>query len=596
MAVLLQLTDARQAAVAGKARLSIRATRSDGSLQTVEAEPTWPPAWQVPAEPAWRRAEITITHPDYVPHVLGLIWDGTRVASGDPCTRFSDQGGDRVVSVPLGRLRFAPGQNRPWGGKPTGDEQGVFIMNPEGQPQKYGGYIDAVLSPSVPVRMLKDYVPMGKIVDEESGERESLAPTCLLNVHEDDGWRRFVWGDEKAGTTETKGVFVFLEYGSASARPTQPRFLVAVWAPNPADAVRGNAVDAAVFFSPSTATDFYPVSRYPFRDKYPYAAFGKEMVDPDTGLKYDAMVQPYVILGTKYLFSPTFLAPTVTASGKPMLLIMPLFPNSSEKGGGRHMWQPFNSHAGLYRLLLEIVQFLEREGYGGSSFNRGRFYGAVAPSAGTPVPPPAFAYSPENRPHLDLRQIIVAGYSSASLALVGFFGRAQITGSAGDYPPELFGADAAEFGKRWAEFWDLDFSLDPAKTGVPRANYEKAIKEWLNRETRRARLYHGGWTLGGTEPDQFFPLLRKEIKQPRRMREAAVPSRWTEDWRDASGRLTVLFFSGAALRATASVDKVIPRFPLGDPAGTKGDPASMIHSFAAQLGFGHALSLRPAAP
>lgn len=127
------------------------------------------------------------------------------------------------------------------------------------------------------------------------------------------------------------------------------------------------------------------------------------------------------------------------------------------------------------------------------------------------------------------------------------------------------------------------------------------LKQFLTRDTRCVRLYHGGWTLD-SDPDSFFPILRRLLTKPARMvRDAAVTVRWASDWRDPGGCRSALFFSAALLRANivgatllrANIaDKVIPEYPIGEPDGTKGNPPSPIHGFAAQLGFGDASSLK----
>jgi hypothetical protein len=299
-----------------------------------------------------------------------------------------------------------------------------------------------------------------------------------------------------------------------------------------------------------------------------------------------------VILGSKYLFHPTHLVGMSLGSGKPPIIVMPIFPRASGPNAATQMWQPLNSQAGLWRLLIELAQFFEREGYAGPAFGTRRFNGAVAPTAGNAPPPPP-AFSSNNRPRLGIRDIIISGYSSGSVPLFAIFKSSAISGSTAEFAPALFGADPAEFDKRWKEYWALDLFLNEGQTGIQRTAYQNVLRSWLTRDSRRMRLYHGGWTLEGAMPDAFFPVLRKQLSaSPWLVKDGTLPSRWSADWRDPAAHWSALFFSGPALRARFVQNDIVPSFPLGMPDGSKGDPPAVIHPFTMQIGFGHALSLR----
>jgi hypothetical protein len=427
-------------------------------------------------KPGWVSAQVSISHPDYVPHVLSLRWDGATLWWGDPSSQSVGSGDDQTLRIPLGRIRFAPGELPPFG-KPSGKEKGVYIQQ-SGAAQRYKG-IDFELGPTPTIRTLRDF-PSGKL------------PTCILVPHDDDGWRRFSAADTTGVEPGKSGGFIWLEYGSPETRPQEPRFLIAVYVPLPDKALKDGTVDALVFFSPTTVIDPYPVSTYPFRDKYPYAANAREVRD-ETGQKQAANVQPYVLLGMKYLFHPTHLVGMSLRAELAPVVIMPIIPRASGKNGARQMWQPFNSQAGMWRLLIEIVQFLEREGYTGSMFSTGRFNGVIAPTSGNAAaPPPAFIST--NRKRLGIRDLIVSAYSSGSPAMDKLLTTTAII-SPEWFPPALFGADAAEFDKHWTEFWGLDLFLNEKQTGVKRTRFEQQLRSWLTRDSRRLRLYQSGWTL-----------------------------------------------------------------------------------------------------
>lgn len=583
MAVRVKLVDARLIEVAGDAQVLVTVTKNDNSR--THSDITHTPAAPAAITPAadWATAEFKISHPNYVVHSWTLRFEANgKFFWGDPCIRVDQQGPDTVLTIPLGRIQHAPGQ-LPSFGATAGGEKGVVIAQGSGRPQTYVGTAVAQL-PVGPLRLLEDF------------RGSDGLPQCILNPHDPDGWRRLSTDETASVELGKKGGFLWLEYGSVNASQLkEPRFLIALWAPNPADAVKDDAVDMLVFFSPSTATTFYPVSNYPFRDQYPYEGHKAETVDPETGEKHSAKVQPYVILGFKYLFSPTLLAAQNIASNKPLLMVMPIFPHVHPKQE-RHMWQPFRSKAGLHRLLLEICQFLQREGYNGPSFGFTRWNGAVAPIAGTPPLPPPPAFSQVNRKQLAIRNIVVSGYSSASAGLIRLFKEDAISASAAEYPPELFAADPAQFDKRWQEFWAFDFNLDPKRTGIKIQDYEKMLTDWLRRGTRRLRIYQSGWTTGDMEPDKFYPVLRKLLaSRPRLLKAPIEPARWGVEWRDPAGHWSALFFSSAFLWSESPA-KVFPSYPV-ESVSLKGrkavrNPAGAIHPFTLALGFGHASKLR----
>ena len=182
-------------------------------------------------------------------------------------------------------------------------------------------------------------------------------------------------------------------------------------------------------------------------------------------------------------------------------------------------------------------------------FSTKRFNGTVAPTSGNTAPPPPPFFSSENRARLAIRDIIVSGYSRASTAMYRVLTTTPIA-SPQDFPPDMFGADASEFDKRWKKFWGLDLFLNEKQTGIPRNGFEERLRWWLTRDTRWLRLYQSGFTFEGNMPDRFFLALRRQLKAPPLMlTDATVPTRWSADWRDPAAHWSAVFFSGPALRA-----------------------------------------------
>ena len=256
--------------------------------------------------------------------------------------------------------------------------------------------------------------------------------------------------------------------------------------------------------------------------------------------------------------------------------------NPTAKGG--FVWLEYGSPASrpqLPRFLVAV--WVPRP----DSAVTGNAIDMLAPTAGEAPPPPAPAFSQANRPSLTIRSLVVCGYSRASVPLEQLLRTDNISASATDYPPALYGGDPVEFDARWQELWDLDFYLDEKDTAIPRARYEMALRQWLGRrDTRRLRICHSDYTLKGVAPDAYFPQLRSQLTAaPRTVRDPPLAARWATNWREPNGRWSALFFSDVFLRAKQSAS-VVPTFPLVT------DPPPAIHGFTAQLAFGLASRLR----
>ena len=88
MAILLELVDGRDVEVTGPARLQIRVTRRDGTIDTTAAEHPGPGPFPLNVQPDWRLLDLAIAHDDYFPLSVSLRWDtpGASVAWSDPPT------------------------------------------------------------------------------------------------------------------------------------------------------------------------------------------------------------------------------------------------------------------------------------------------------------------------------------------------------------------------------------------------------------------------------------------------------------------------------------------------------------------------------
>ncbi|RST06934.1 hypothetical protein EF910_08095 [Streptomyces sp. WAC07149] len=520
----------------------------------------------VPAE-EWSRIDLDVAHPDYAPESVAL----TRSSPGAPVywdnrgVGVTRDGDDLRLTMELGRIRQSPVTPPPFTGtKARGDQPGVFFREVPGQPRRYA-VLNTPAPPATPLWLEK--VNVRTLTDAAPARAEQ------------EGWDRFATTDRVVALADTGG-FLWLEYGADDgAQPPQPRFLVAVWAPKqPPSSSSGpssgssSAVDVVCYFTPSTATRGYPVSAYPFRTGYPYS------VRRDT-----AADQPYVVVGYRHLLRDLGLVHAQHVSGRPAVVVVPILPALPPgKENERFAWQPFNSQEGTHRLLLEVVRFLHRFGYGGSGSGTdfSRWQGGTAPVGRLPPLPAARRSSSVSAPPPALGNVTVSGFSSAIMGIFPLLTRKEIS-LPDRFPRHLFGGDAAAFDGVWREWWDLDLELKAEATGISAADYERRLLQWFaGGNDRRLRLYHCDHTMGKTPPARRFAALA------RLPHKAAVLPGLAEEWHSGDGRWTAAFYRAGLLRARTRPDDVLPRFPL-----EAGD-AGLIHPFTAALGFGHASKLR----
>ncbi|MER6997502.1 hypothetical protein [Streptomyces sp. NPDC000410] len=539
--------------------------RSEDFEITLERPRTLP---LLPAD--WTRIELRIAHPDYAEESVTLrrsgFAPGTRVEWDNRGALVKASGGASVdLTLELGRVRQAPVTARPFGGtKAAAEQPGVFFTEGQGQLRRY-----AVLNSPRPDSAS---VWGQKILFRSLRDAPGDVPTALGDdPAAKDGWARLRTTDTAVALKETGG-FLWLEYGSVTGgHPEQPRFLVAVWAPRLTAPVPKDGMDAICYFTPSTETDTFPHTTYPFRSVYPYA------VTADT-----AANQPYAVVGYRHLMRELALIQAQHVSGRPALLVLPVFPALKPgKDNRRHTWQPFNSQEGTHRLLLEVVRFLHRFGYRpGDDFSR--WQGTSAPvDRMKPMPsPPVFRSEADPAPAL--RHVTVCGFSSAMMGLFPLFTRARIS-LAQSYPPHLFGGDADAFAKAWREWWDLDLELNAGLTGIKTADYERLLLQWLGAgRDRRMRMYHSQHTTGAAAPATLFAQLARRKPTVTRAGDPAL----AQEWRDPGGRWSAAFYTTAFLRAAARPDGLLPTFPLLT------EEEKLIHRFTAAIGFGHASTLR----
>ena len=368
------------------------------------------------------------------------------------------------------------------------------------------------------------------------------------------------------------GAFLWLEYGAVGSAPSasDPRFLIALWAPPAPARIPPEGLDYIVFYSPTTAIAAYPPSRHPFRTNYPYI------------VKPGSLDQPYIDLAYRYILDGRFFAPSLIASGKPCILVMPIFPNCIQTPDDQ--FQPFDSQAGTYRLLREVARFLHREGYGVTpdlldTWN-GREYAGASKLPTLPASPTATPIPP-------IRNVALAGYSNSSACLARVVNQGGVRNPR-HYPPGHFEAPASAFQGPWREIWGLDLLLSQSLGIFTDARrFQTDLLHWQT--SRRAiRLYMSGVTTANARPGTYFAEFAK-LGLSRDQRTATIdPTIWAEDWRSGNvpRAIQIVTTSQAALHARGAAIRVLPQFP------SSADGTGVVHAFMASIAFGHAASQR----
>ena len=503
---------------------------------------------------------LEVDHPDYDRESVVFEF----ASSGVNCrSRVCDWGLGSSSSaltaiVSVGRIRRAPCAFYPLAGRALGDQSGVMLSKEFPQ---YNGF--TILLKREKFRFLRDGVV---------GAGSPSGSSVIADINRD-AWDRFWFIEREIDLADRRvGAFLWLEYGAVGSAPgvSDPRFLIALWAPPAPTRIPPEGLDYIVFYSPTTAIAAYPPARHPFRTNYPY------IVRPGS------LDQPYVDLAYRYILDGRFFAQSLIASGKPCILVMPIFPNCVQTPDDQ--WQPFDSQAGTYRLLKEVARFLHREGYGVTpklldSWN-GRECGGASRLPALPLSPTATSIPP-------VRNVTLAGYSNSSACLARVLNQGGVRNPQ-HYPAVHFEAPASAFQGPWREIWGLDLLLAQSLGIFTDARrFQTDLLHWQT--SRRAiRLYMSGVTTANARPGTYFAEFAK-LGLARTQGTATTDSAtWAEDWRSGSGTsaIEIVTTSQAALHARGAAIRVLPQFP------SPSDGTGVVHAFMASVAFGHAASQR----
>jgi hypothetical protein len=553
--IAVALLDVNGDPVSGAASYTLK---SDAGPPTTAVLVPPPASFSIPAGTTTLTLEVD--HPDYARESVEFEFTSSAVNCRSRICNWSlgSSPSALTATVSVGRVRRAPCAFYPLANRALGDQSGVILSKEFPQ---YNGF--SILLRREKFRFLRDGVV---------GAGSPSGPSVIANINHD-AWERFWFVEREIDISDRRvGAFLWLEYGAVGSAPSvsDPRFLIAMWAPPASTPIPPEGLDYIVFYSPTTAIAAYPPARHPFRTNYPY------IVRPGS------VDQPYVDLAYRYILDGRFFAQSLVASGKPCILLMPIFPNCIQTPDDQ--FQPFDSQAGTYRLLREVARFLHREGYGVTpnlldTWNGRECAGAskltILPASPTPAPIPP------------IRNVALAGYSNSSACLARVLNQGGVRNPR-HYPPVHFEAPASAFQGPWREIWGLDLLLSQSLGIFTDARrFQTDLLHWQT-APRAIRLYMSGVTTANARPGTYFGEFAK-LGLTQIQRTATTDSAtWAEEWRSGNTppAIEIVTTSQAALHARAAAIRVLPQFP------SSSDDTGVVHAFMASIAFGHATSQR----
>ena len=207
------------------------------------------------------------------------------------------------------------------------------------------------------------------------------------------------------------------------------------------------------------------------------------------------------------------------------------------------MFEPFNSRAGLHRLLLELQQFLYQIGYAEATFDFNSLEGRTAVVDGIERAQRKPSWNaPGVRPVLG--NVVVAAHSSGINQVLAMFQKASSgqgvdIGNTSLFPPDFYAGVSKTFDEQWRELWDLDLSFDGFPPGTRKGYLDLAV-QWLKMgNDRRLRSYHSAKTGAFADFDALVSSKQISWKQP----PAQMSKPDAQDWRSADGKVSFMHFS-----------------------------------------------------
>jgi hypothetical protein len=479
---------------------------------------------------------------------------GTWEATNPSCT-LETQGGQVTVTVPLGRVRFAP----------------VVALD------------DAIRVPAT-ASATHPYLPGAVLINQQSYRTINLDPSEKMRVlsgkaignPNSPGWDRFKWTEQQVKLSE-RGNWLVLEYGDTSGRPDALRHLVGVWAPH---TYTGMAPPVVVQITPNTRLPYYPSDSLPYTGAYPYGCVPAPGAAVDKTTNTVALRdcrQAYVELPSnrslgqyKIVYQLYAARPDIFDGPHGPIVITPSPPLIANAGPLR---APFDHPEGLGRLVAEVLRFLVAQkltlpnavgslgvGFRGSST---RLTGSRPVSA------------PLGIPKKTLTTLLC--HSAGVIPVLTLANNlANRGGFPSNFPQALWGGKNDYCDTNWTNLWVIDGVASPGGIGIPSAGSPAAQtwKTWLSgRQGRKAVLVYTPSGLGGP----IAPELMPSVTAPPAGTAGSI-----EEGATASVRW--LRMSYTYLRADPSQNPADVRPAFGSPS----DTAEQSHNKIYELGAGYA--------
>ncbi|GAB2468073.1 hypothetical protein [Xylanimonas ulmi] len=434
----------------------------------------------IPLPAGFIQVTIDATAADHGEERLTLTYfaDQGRWEASNPSCTIDTQDSLVNVTVPLGRIRFAPVVM-------LSDDLRVPATASAVQPFQPG----AVLVTQQGYRTIN--------LDVE--ERVRVLSAKAIGDPNSPGWDRFRWNEQRVKLSD-RGNWLVLEYGDMTGQLGALRHVVGVWAPH---TYTGDAPPVVVQITPNTRLPYYPSDRLPYTGAYPYgcvAAPGAAVDKATSTVALRDCRQAYVELPAnrslgqyKVVYQLYAARPDIFDGPHGPIVITPSPPLIAGVGPLR---SPFDHPEGLGRLVAEVLRFLVAHkltlpnAVGGLSV---RFKGSTAYLSGTRPASPAIGVPTKTLTTLLCHSAGVVPVMSLANNLAN-----RATFPRG-FPRALWGGKNDYCDANWTNLWVVDGVASPGGIGVPSAGSPAARtwKTWLGRRGRRAVLVYTPSGLGG---------------------------------------------------------------------------------------------------
>lgn len=462
----------------------------------------------------------------------------------NPCVRVDIRDKLIEVTLPLGRIRFSPGQIVDEARLKTipklkGDTSEITKEN-ERIDKENNNSLQRLNTEVRGVLMLRDargdlHYLGAEDYDVPDFRRLDPSPPSrsILNSAKATAWDRFVTASV-AVAPYRDGVYYVVEYGSKTSTKLtganqEKLFAVALYIPKLKEGLNASR-DVIVFLPPHTSRPEYNVA-------YPYG-----LNVSGNGERFE---QPFVSrLGIGYFFGRHHFIRQILSTRRQPIIIMPIW-----HGGATG---PLLSQTGILRLVREVLHFVHQK----------KLDTQFSAIAGTPSPPLVGQERSGStqrtlfgkfNPTPDIGKVAVAGFSVSGSYVNNLISAVNLPQG---YGPE-FGVPAKHrgvFSDKWSEIWDLDGSFgDADKKDTDPRNYRneffKNLVNWYKlKDGRGFRIARSSYTGGSKKDLTDTPLSELKGGPAPSYAADSTESIWAYDYYSPGKRWSALVMSGSYIK------------------------------------------------